>query len=312
MPAQRFINHPLMTAGLCRGKETAVTYREASELLEKAGIEDPCFEAGLLAERFSGVKRHELLWDRDRELPGRRFAGAVMRRASREPIQYILGSWAFYGREFCLNRDCLIPRPDTETVAGEAVRRLPRGALFCDIGTGCGTLAVTVLCERPDCSAVATDISLPALRAARMNARALGVKDRSVFRLCDVFCDTACLRASPACGFDAVISNPPYIPSGEIGSLAPELSFEPRAALDGGRDGLDFYRRILSLCFGEGACGKPFLRPGGLLIFEAGAGEAEAIASEAGRFGAESETAKDLAGIDRAVILYRAGSAAGS
>ena len=284
-----------------------MTYREASEMLKTAGIEDPFFEAGLLAERFCGVKRHELIWDRDRELPGKGFAAAVRRRAAREPIQYILGSWAFYGREFCLNRDCLIPRPDTETVASEAAGRLPRGARFCDIGTGCGTLAVTVLCERPDCSAVATDISPLALRAARKNARAHGVKDRAVFRLCDVFSDTGCRRAAPAGGFDAVISNPPYIPSGEIGSLAPELSFEPRAALDGGADGLVFYRRIISLCFGEGACGKPFLRPGGLLIFEAGAGEAEAIASEAGRFGAEAGTVKDLGGIDRAVILYRPG-----
>ena len=281
-----------------------MTFREAAAVLGAAGIRHADFEAGLLARHFCGVPRHELLWDTDRELGGGRFASAVERRASREPLQYILGSWSFYGREFRLSRDCLIPRPDTETVAEAAVSRLPRGACFCDIGTGCGTLSVTLLCERQDCTAVATDISQGALRTARRNARDLGVKDRAVFRLCDVFDDAECRRISPSEGFDAVVSNPPYIPSGEIGLLEPELAFEPRAALDGGEDGLDFYRRIISLCFGSGTGERPFLRPGGPLIFEAGAGEAEAIA-EAGRsFGASAETAKDLSGIDRVVILF--------
>jgi len=196
----------------------------------------------------------------------------VARRASGEPIQYVLGAWDFCGREFLLSRATLIPRPETEALVERALAVLRRkgGApsLVLDVGTGSGAIAVTLAVEVPSARIVATDVSLGALRTARENARRHGVSDRVRF---------ACSDADSAlkCGgrFDLVVSNPPYVADGEWESLPLEVrDHEPPQALRAGPDGLSILRRIVA-----GASG--FLSPGGELWCEIGASQGAAVAA---------------------------------
>lgn len=268
-----------------------VSYNRAVELLKEAGIESPEYDASLLFEKYCGAGMAQLLADRTKEYRCPGLYEALCRRASREPLQYILGSWYFYGLEFELNHDCLCPREDTEITAETAIKLIPRGARFADIGTGSGCIAVSVLVNRPDLSAVCTDISGNALSAARENAERHGVADRAEFAVSD-----ALAPGMPGlCGdIDAVVSNPPYIPAGEIDGLGPEVLREPRRALDGGTDGLDFYRSITR---------ESALRRVPLIIYEAGAGEAGEIIRDGARYGYTAEIYRDLSGIDRTVVL---------
>ena len=195
---------------------------------------------------------------------------------------------------FALNADTLIPRPDTETVVEQAIRLLPHGARFCDIGTGSGAIAVSVLHARPDTSAVAVDINENALAAAVQNARENGVADRFTMRLDDA------LSPSLLAGerFDAIISNPPYIASAEVDALAPELAFEPRRALDGGEDGYDFYNALTRRA-------ADILADGGFILYEVGAGMAQSVCELARALGYAAEVFRDLSGIERAVLLKK-------
>ena len=270
-----------------------MTYREAVGTLRSAGIEEAGYEAGILFSELAGIDRAELLINPDISSDSPALSEAVRRRASREPLQYILGYWYFRGMRFKLDRSTLCPRPDTETLVDAAVNTVPRGTVFCDIGAGSGCVAVSVLSERPDLRCVAVDISEDALRIARENASDAGVADRCEFTVCDAL-DAGALTSLGV--FGAVLSNPPYIPSGEIASLEPELSFEPRAALDGGEDGYDFYRTII-----PGAR----LAPGGVMIFETGAGMAPGLCEIGRLYGLTSETRRDLSGIKRVVIMRK-------
>jgi len=278
-----------------------MTINEAVALLNNSGIENASFDVSLLAEHFAGLKRHELVFMRNSDISSPAFSDAVVRRSKRVPLQYILGSWYFYGREFLLNADCLIPRADTEITVETAVKMIRHGGRFCDIGTGSGAIALSVLCERPDLTAVATDLSPGALSAARENAVRLGVADRVEMMLNDILKAPEALTDAYG-GFDAVVSNPPYIPSGVIPGLEPELAYEPHAALDGGEDGLVFYRSIIDSCAGD------MLKPGGILIFEAGIDEAAAIADYAVLHSMTATFYKDLGGIDRTVLLKKEGT----
>jgi release factor glutamine methyltransferase len=216
------------------------------------------------------------------------FRGLVLRRARREPLQYILGTQEFFGLEFEVAPGVLIPRHDTEVLVEEALRRGERARSVLDIGTGSGCIAVALAKGLPEAEIVSVDLSPEALAVARRNAERLGVKvDFVEGSLFDPFVGRT---------FDLVVSNPPYIPSADIAALQPEVrDFEPRTALDGGEEGLDFYRRIVA-----GAPG--FLTRGGWLLLEVGVGQAESVATllrEAGF--AEIFTAKDPGGIDRVV-----------
>lgn len=273
-------------------------YAEIVNILDAAGIDDAAFEAGLLISRYAGIPRHELLFRRQEDFSVPALGEAVRRRAAREPLQYILGSWTFRGLEFELNADTLIPRPDTELTVGLAVRHLPRGARFADLGTGSGAIAVSVLHERPDTSAVAVEISENALAAAVRNAAAHGVADRLTPLRADLLAEGFSALLASAGQPDAILSNPPYIPTGELASLAPELAFEPRRALDGGNDGLIFYRSITQTA-------ALLLPPGGILLYEVGIGEAADVAALGAAQGFSAEVYRDLAGIDRAVLLRK-------
>jgi release factor glutamine methyltransferase len=241
----------------------------------------------------------DLLFEPERELsePERSaYREFVKRRAGREPAAHILGFWGFYKRDFRLSSDVLTPRSETELLADRAVSwsRSNGAKTAADIGTGSGCLAVTLALEVPGLRVVATDVSESALEIARANAETLGASGNVDFRAGDLL---EPLAAEPG-GLDLVVSNPPYIPSGDVDGLMPEVArFEPRLALDGGEDGLDCYRRLVPGC-------ARVLRPGGALIMEIGEEQGGAVRSlieESGHY-RDIEITPDLNGLDRIVF----------
>lgn len=280
-----------------------MTYNELLSALicAKTGDAGECRrEAALLAEHLGGIPASELPYRRNEPMSSPALADALARRINREPLQYILGEWEFFGLSFRLTPDCLIPRPDTELTVLSAVRMLPQGAFFADLGTGSGAIAVSVLKNRPDTSAAAVDISPGALSVAGDNAKRHGVLSRCRFIHDDMLSDGFFERLPHP--IDAIISNPPYIPAKELtpGRVQPELCFEPRAALCGGGDGLDFYRRLI-----PGAAKAEILTPNGFMLFEVGDGEADAVAQMGRGAGFVAEIFRDLGGIERTVALSR-------
>lgn len=238
---------------------------ELRRLLFDAGIEEAAEEARLIFSHISGIPTSKLYGD-DPECNEGALAELARRRAAHEPLGYLLGEVPFYRGTLLVGEGCLVPRADTERLVELAVSRLPWGARFCDLGTGSGAIAVSVLAERPDTTAVATDLSEAALAFAGRNALRLGVSARLTLLSSDM------MREEPPGGpFDAILSNPPYIESGEIDTLMPEVLSEPRMALDGGEDGLSFYRRILSF--------SHLLREGGFFLLECGWQQGDAMAA---------------------------------
>jgi release factor glutamine methyltransferase len=202
-----------------------------------------------------------------------RFRELVKRRSQREPLQHIVGSTSFCGFEIAVNREVLVPRPETELLAerGWTFLNERAGSGFCactamDLGTGSGCLAVALAAKCAAVEMVATDVSAEALAVARLNAARQGLESRIRFLQGDGFA-----AVPDGTTFDLIISNPPYIPTGEIAFLQPEVrDFDPHRALDGGPDGLDFARRLAA----EAAS---FLKPDGRLMTEFGDGQAEAL-----------------------------------
>jgi release factor glutamine methyltransferase len=231
-------------------------------------------EAEILVSAVTGVPRARLFLSGDRETGDAawRIASLIERRAAGEPLQYVLESWDFFGREFRLSRDTLIPRPETEGLVERALSVLRRhGAartLALDVGTGSGVIAVTLAAEAPGARVVATDVSPGALRTARGNAERHGVAPRVAFVLCDAY-------SALKCGdrFDVVVSNPPYVAEGEWSSLPPAVrDHEPPGALLAGPDGLSVLRRLVA-----GAEG--LIAPGGELWCEIGASQGVAASN---------------------------------
>ena len=210
--------------------------------------------------------------------------------AEGKPLAYIMEEAAFYDLLFFVNENVLIPRPDTERLVELAIQKIPRGGRFIDLGTGSGCIALTVLKHRPDLTAVAVDLSPDALRVAKVNAILLDLTDRVRF----VQGDMKSLWFEDGV-FDTVISNPPYIPCGDIPKY-PTLSFEPRMALDGGEDGMDFYRAILSHY-------AHTLKKGGAFLFEIGFDQREAITALAKERGMDCKVTKDYGGNDRVALI---------
>ena len=228
---------------------------ELTARLSAAGIEEAAVEARLLFSAVTGREPRDL-FAADPEAEDGALLPLLTRRVAHEPLCYILGEAPFYRSVLKVTPDCLIPRADTERLCELAIQRLPRGAHFADLCTGSGAIAVTVLSERPDTTALATDISEAALAVARENADRLGVSDRLVLVCADL------LTEDPKGRFDAILSNPPYIPTSDLAGLSPEVGHEPRLALDGGADGLIFYRRLLAL--------GSLLTEDGFFLFECG------------------------------------------
>ena len=196
-----------------------------------------------------------------------RFHEAVARRAEGEPLQYITGVQDFYGREFRVTPDVLIPRPETELLVEAALEMIAgvSGPSICDVGTGSGCIAITLLCERTDARAVAVDVSDAALAIAADNARRQGVEERIELKVSD------CFRGLTPITFDLVVSNPPYVSAAALAGLQREVrDHEPLVALSPGADGLSVIRRLLQ-------DGPGFLKPHGHLIMEIGFDQGEKV-----------------------------------
>lgn len=273
-----------------------MTWRELCGRLRDAGVDSPEWDAELLLGHFCGVSRAALLSDPDADYSSPALAEAVQRRAARYPLQYLLGEWQFYRQTYEVSPDCLIPRSDTELLVETALRLLPRGAHFADLCTGSGCIAISTLAERPDLTALALEKFPRTLALASRNAARNGVSDRFKPQLADLF-DPSPLPVGAK--FDAILSNPPYIRPDVIAKLEPELAAEPIAALDGGEDGLCFYRRILDLA-------PMHLTPDGFVLLEIGYDQADALRELAAEHGFCTEAVlRDLGGCDRAVLLRR-------
>ncbi len=239
--------------------------QRSADFLTKKGVAAPRLQVELLLAHVLKMPRMKLYLNFERALSEQdleTLRELVRRRGQREPLQYIVGSVSFCGLELAVNQNVLIPRPETELLAERAWRFLAQrpaspALRALDLGTGSGCLAIALATHAPSAQIDAIDISGEALTVARQNAALHPVAERIQFHQGDGF-----LALNADARFDLIVSNPPYIPSPEIQTLEPEVrDFEPRSALDGGADGMDFYRRIASEA---GA----FLRPGGWAMLE--------------------------------------------
>jgi len=276
-----------------------MTYSEICARLKRAGIETAEWESALLIERFCGVDATLARMDPEHSYEEAELLSAVEKRASRYPLQYLVGEWGFYRQTYLVTPDCLIPRSDTEILVEEAIRCLPEGARFADLCTGSGCIAVSVLAERPDTTALAVEKFENTLEIAKQNAAKNGVAERFSPLLADVL---EPLPLSADTMFDAILSNPPYIVASELSELSPEVQAEPQVALDGGEDGLLFYRRILELH----AC---HLAPDGILLLEIGYDQAAPVLALGAEYGfLDGRILRDLGGNNRVVVFKRNGA----
>lgn len=273
------------------------------QYFQDKGVESPRLDAEVLLSHVLHKERIYLYVHFDEPLEAEElssYKALIKKRIARIPVAYILGHKEFMGLDFIVTPAVLIPRPDTEILVEAVIERLKekKSAAFVDIGTGSGAIALSILANLPDVVGNAVDISPSALAVAKQNAVALNIAERVQFYCGDLYEPVADKK------FDAIISNPPYIPDSDIAGLMPEVQKEPHGALAGGSDGLDFYRRLLR----EGA---DLLNPNGFMAFEVGiyqAKQVEMLAREMKEIGA-TQILKDYAGIERVVIAYKQGQA---
>lgn len=263
---------------------------------EKQAVDSPRLTAELLLGHVLSLPRVKLYMDLDRPLSKEElgtYRALIQRRLAGEPTQYVIGHKEFYGRRFAVDARVLVPRPETELLVEAALRSVPKDApaRVLDLCTGSACVAVTIAAERPQASVWATDLSPGALAVAKANAEALGVDGRVTFFEGDL------LAPVPAeARFDVIVSNPPYVKSGEIAGLQREVQQEPRLALDGGADGLDVIRRLVPAALAR-------LKPGGLLALEIGEDQGAALRDILTRAGARDVTIeKDLAQHERLAL----------
>ncbi len=280
-------------------RSIADSLREASAALHSSGVPEARREAGSLLSFIIARDRTFLIShadDRPEDSEWDRFREAVSRRAEGEPLQYITGVQDFYGREFRVTPAVLIPRPETELLVETALEVVEgiSAPLICDIGTGSGCIAVTLLCERTDLRAVAVDVSEPALAITAQNAQRHGVSERISLRVSD------CFHGLEPTAFDLIVSNPPYVSANALPGLQREVrDHEPLVALSPGADGLSVIRRLLD-------DGPAFLNASGHLIMEIGFDQGEKVQSlidpDVWRL---VEIRPDLQQIPRIVVLQR-------
>ena len=271
-----------------------MTYREAVEFgtkcLTDAGVPDAALDAWYLLQMVCKIERsyyyvhgeEDITQDAQKE-----YEIAVQKRAEHIPLQYIIGEQEFMGLRFKVNSNVLIPRQDTETLVEQVLKIVKPGMKVLDLCTGSGRVLISVLKNAPELTGMGSDISKTALLVAKENAKLHEVDAEWVRSdLFDNITET----------FDVIMANPPYIPTGEILSLMPEVrDFEPENALDGGADGLDFYRKIAGQV-------KDYLNPGGYVYMEIGYDQGEAVSELMRNAGfTEVEVIKDLARNDRVV-----------
>ena len=278
---------------------------KATQDLRKAGVEEPRLNAEVLLARALGVGRSALYARYDEAVIGREreeFGRTVSLRAARWPLQYLTGQCEFYGRSFIVTRAVMVPRQETETLVEECLDKIPAdgaGWWALDIGTGSGAIAVTLAAERQALHLMGTDVDPDALAVAERNALAHVVAGRIEFVMGELAGPAADRLPAGREKFDLVVSNPPYIQSGQIQHLQPEVGrYEPMGALDGGPDGLSVVRELIPAAAG-------LLTPGGWLAVEIGEGQSEAVTAiieQEAAFDSDSiQIRKDGQGCDRVI-----------
>jgi len=287
--------------GYVRSVTVLEVIQRSTDFLTKKGVESARLNAELLLAHVLKVPRLKLYLDFQRVLSDAELSASrelIQRRAGREPLQQIVGSAGFCGLEIMVTPSVLIPRPETELLAERGwvfINELRRPATVLDFATGSGCIALAIAANSQNAVLHASDISISALEVARSNANRLQLAPRINFHQSD-----GLQQLPEGLKFDLIISNPPYIPAAEIESLAPEVRrFDPRLALDGGIDGLDFYRTLAN----EG--GAP-LNTGGKIMLEFGDGQGSALMAlfaDHGWIG--TETLKDYSGRERIFIAER-------
>lgn len=272
--------------------------KRAAEILRAAGIENAELDARVLLAHALGMNAVQFLAASDQALSretAKRFDEWIARRIAHEPVARIIGVKEFWSRDFALSADTLVPRPETETVVEAALGEKPdRNApvRILDLGTGSGILLGALLLERPNATGIGIDRSKGALGTARDNLASLGIGERARF-ICGDWGHSLGVK------FDLVVSNPPYVTSAGLVTLPQEVgNYDPRAALDGGADGLDAYRAIIA------DLGR-LLAPDGVAILELGKGQEHAVAAIARRahLVVNKPAVPDLSGVPRALIV---------
>jgi len=293
-------------------------YLTGAGRLEEAGIAEAVLNARLLLEHVCKTDRNTLLAHPDLEISDEQvksYVNCIESRAERIPLQYITGVQEFMGLEFYVNQDVLIPRQDTEILVEEVMLHVHDGMSILDLCTGSGCILISLLQYSNECAGVGTDLSSKALEVAVKNAEAvLGKKGMQVFMgnafpvngevhfvqgdlFAPLYGSSAQMQEKKTGKFDIMVSNPPYIATEVISTLEPEVAcHEPVMALDGGEDGLYFYKKII-------ASAGQFLVRGGMLFFEIGYDQGEAVSGLMADAGfADVQIKKDYAGLDRVVF----------
>ena len=273
-------------------------YLDTRKALKAVGVDEAQLEAREIVCFAAGKTREQLMRDSNLYASAEveaQVADLLARRRAGEPIAYIIGEWEFYGLPLDISREVLIPRTDPEVLAARAIelaQAAGEGARVLDLCAGSGCIGLAVAAHAPNCRVVLADWSEDAIRVCKQNVRRNGLNGR-------VTCVRAnALEPAPSAlwDFDVIVSNPPYIPTGDIPGLDVSVrGYEPHLALDGGPDGLDFYRAI-------SAGWKNALRLGGSLLFEVGIGQADDVEKLLGAAGFENiKSTQDTAGIWRVV-----------
>jgi release factor glutamine methyltransferase len=250
--------------------------QRSTEFLAKKGVDSPRLQAELLLAHLLKLPRMQLYLNFERALSAAEvdiFRELIRRRSQREPLQYVIGSTSFCGLEIAVNRHVLIPRSETELLAERGwqfLTQLPASnhqpSIALDFGTGSGCVAIALAVRSPRAQISALEISAEALELSRQNVERHAMAERI-----HLICGDGLAVLPARSVFDLIISNPPYVPTAEIETLQPEVrEYEPRGGLDGGTDGMDFFRRMAREA-------GPFLKPGGRLMLEFGDGQADAI-----------------------------------
>lgn len=263
------------------------------DILKKSGNDNPIFEAHLIFRHFLNMSPMQLVLDGGNELSDSQFEAimaAVDRRCKNEPIQYILNSQEFMGLDFYVDKNVLVPRADTETLVEHILKHFVNKSFTgLEIGCGSGCITVSLAYYNKNAHMRSIDISPQAVEIAAENALKNGVSERTCFDVSDVFTYDAYGK------YELIVSNPPYIETKEIEGLDDDVRiYEPHIALDGGDDGLRFYRRITQMS-------STLLKKGGMLAFEVGYSQAESVCELMNNSFNDITVVKDLCGVNRVV-----------
>ncbi len=270
-----------------------MTRSDIISFLEGIGCDDAQTEATIIIEELFSVSPALQLADRNREYDSQELSLILKKRQEHVPLAYVLGYAYFRNERYEVNEACLIPRSDTELLVERSAELLGENAKFADLCTGTGCISISLLCEKRNATALAVDISETAVETAKRNAHANNVSERFDAVCADVFTLTL-----PNGKLDAIVSNPPYIKTSVVPTLSEEVKHEPKIALDGGEDGMDFYRHIV-------ATFKDALKEDGFFAFEIGYDQKESIEQTAADNGMSCAVSCDLSGNPRVAILKK-------